>query len=340
MSDFEQSIFASVNEFTRHFQNVNLKEKNTLEIMGILLYGGKFMNTSEKQLNEYRFSKYIDMTIDYYSKYLYNENLNFHFVNSQSKDEIKNEILQSVQDEKNKNKGIHYKSILNTITLFVKSKYMIYKNNQLYNKNIIYRELFTQKYIAIDSNKYIQFCIIDENIDDFSLYLSHYQNGKIISKENIISIYNESKNNRYETLFLEELCNKYNFNYSDISIYIVNILKNVIKTPFYYESIYKDFFENIIEEFSTVIEIFITDKDVKFFNFIEEINKSIVNKSIELKDSINNDYPHICMEAIISNKLNINESTTKMFYEYFMSFKSEAQYYITTNNNNTLSKIC
>lgn len=341
MSDFEQTIFASVNSFVEHFNMIDLKEKNTLEIMGILLYGGKFMNTSEKQLNKHRFSKYIDMTVDYYSNYLYYENLNFHYVHTETVDEIKNQINQDIENKKIQDETIHYVSILNTITMFVKNKYMTSKNVTLYNQDIHYMTSFVQKHNAIDSKKYLQFVIIDENIDTFSLFVSHYQNGTIFTKNDVISMYNDCKYNHIESSFIQELSKKYNINYSDISKYIENILQNVIKTPYYYESLYKEFFENIENKFSSIVEEFMTENDNKIFNHIEEIRESIVEKGIESRDSIDNEYPNLCMDAIMNNRLNINDFTTKMFYEYFMTSKSEAQLSIHLDNfRNTLSTMC
>ncbi len=340
-TEFEQNIFASVNSFVEHFNMVDLKEKNTLEIMGILLYGGKFMNTSEKQLNKYRFTKYIDMTVDYYSNYLYYENLMFHYINNETVEEIKNQINKAIENKKIEDETTHYVSILNTITMFVRNKYILSKNTTLYNKDIHYMSSFVQKHNAIDSKKYIQFLMIDENIDVFSSFVSQYQNGHIFTKNDVISIYNDCKSNRIETSFVEELSKKYNIDYIKICKYIENILTNVIKTPYYYESLYKEFFVNIENKFSNIVEEFITENDNKIFNHIEEIRESIVEKGIESRDSIDNEYPILCMNAIMNNRLNINDFTTKMFYEYFMTSKSEAQLSIHLDNfTNTLSSMC
>ncbi len=330
VSKIENELFNSVIQFKNHLNLVRFEEKDILEIIGIAFYGGKFISKTENQLKDNLFNKYVTQTITYYSnslKYYDGTSLNI----------CEKDILEYIENEKNICENISYKTILYKISTFLKNKYMENKNEYSYTSNYLYRNSFIETSININAMKYIQFIIIGEFIDDFSSLLSMYNNGSYISKKDILTLYEECLNNHSETLFIEKVSNIYGKDTKEnIYQYIDNILKNVIHTPYYYEEKYIEYFQNMLKEFSNKMEINIKPENYQLFNFIENIKKNIVKKGIEARNNIDNDYQNICMEAIINNKLNINEFTTKTFYEYFMTSKSEAKLAIILDNSNNI----
>ncbi len=343
ISDFEQSICNSLIDFSKHFNNVHLQEKDILEIIALAFYGGKFIHNSKKKIYNYLFSSYIDIIIQYYSEYT--DYMNIHFHKNNIKSDLFHQITLNIENEKNNDENIDYKSILHTITMLTKSNFMLCKNQELYNSDITYRNSFVNHYISIDSNKYIQFLIISQYIDDFSTFLSYYRNNNVITKDKVYNTYYECIQNKCETLFIQKLYNycheKNNIDFNDFNKYIENILNNVIKTPYYYQSIYKEVFSDLDNIMSNTFESYITNEnDIKTFDLIENIKENIIKKGIETADLIEIKYPEICMNEIILHKLNINEFTTKLFFEYFMTSISEAKLCIILDKcANTLNNI-
>ncbi len=328
-SDFEKEICQSLHLFISHFNSLNLKEKELLEIISIAFYGGKFISKSESQLIDTLFNKYIDKCIDYYSNslsYNYDINNTLHIP--------KEEILNHIQKEREIYDNISYISELHKITMFLKNKYMLHNNKDICYSNPNYNNLFIEKYIGINCLKYIQYLIIGEYLDDFSSLFAMYNNGNYITKNKVIELYHYCQENKCETSFLHKLSKNSN---SNILEYIDNILKNVIKTPYYYEAKYKEYFENMILIFSNTMENIINPENYQLFAFIQQIKENIVKKGIESKDLIDIEYPNICITEIMNNKLNVNEFTSKTFFEYFMTSKAEAKLAITLENTkNTL----
>ncbi len=346
-STFEKEIFDSVKEFSAHFNQVNLYEKNILEIIGIAFYGGRFITKSKSQLNSHIFEKYIQETITYYVNFLTNELTYIKFGNFYSNcdknkinKEISNELNNYLEKEKKSKNDSTYKSILHNITTFVKEKYTNNRNDELYISNPLYKDYFVMNFININAINYVQYLIIKENLDVFSSLFSYYKNNNIITKNNVIDIVNDCISLKCESsivmkiyeficIVYEENNIKENVSYCDISNYIQDILKNVIKTPYYYESKYNEYFDNMLNTLSENMDKYITNEHIKLFEFIEKIKENIVQKGIDSKENIDTEYPNICITEIVNNKLNINEFTAKMFYEYFMCSKPEAQMALT-----------
>ncbi len=335
-TDFEKDIFANVHSFASHFNNVNFNEKNILEIISIAFYGGRYITNSEIELNNHNFDKYIKLTINHYANFIAKELSSFiKFTKSEYDEKVNNiinEINIHVQNDMIKHDTNSYKMVLHSITNFIRNKYMMNKNEYLYISNPLYKDSFNAKYIAIDCIKYVQYLIINEHFENICsiILLSNYKN--YINKEDIIAIKNNCEKEERETAFVYKLYEKIgsqNVSYTDFNKFIENILKNGIKTPYYYESSYKDFFENILDKLSEKMNDFLTPEHQQLFDFIEKIKENIVQQGIDSKELIDEKYHDICTSEIIKNKLNINEFTAKMFYEYFMTSKSEAKLALT-----------
>lgn len=338
-SDYEINIFTNVHLFTSCFNNVNFNEKDILEIISIAFYGGRYISNIENQLYSFIFDKYIKLTINHYANFIAKELSSFmNFTKSQYDEKINNIINETnkyIENDIIKHNNTSYKMVLHSITNYFKNKYMMNKNEYLYISNPSYKELFHTKYIAINGIKYVQYLIINEYFEDICsiILLSNYKNA--VTKEDIITIKNNCEKEDCETTFIYQLYQKIdspNVSYTDFNQFIENILKNGIKTPYYYESSYKDYFENMLDQLSEKMNNFLTPEHEQLFNFIVKIKENIVKQGIDSKELINDNYPNICTSEIIKNKLNINEFTAKMFYEYFMASKSEANLALTLGN--------
>ncbi len=346
-NDFEKEIFTNVNVFTSYFNSIDLNEKNILEMISIAFYGAKYISCSELQINNNNFDKYIKLCINHYVNMIVKEVSYFqHF----SKDEynnktnnLENEIniyIQKLQDENNN--YMSYKAILHSITTFVKStfvksRFMNHKNENAYILNSLYKKLFDKKYNAIDCLKYIEYLIIVEQLENVCSIISLSKYNNFITKNDIMYIKSECENNYQESLFLYKIYKKmisnnaFNIQFKEFEEFIQNILKNSLKTPYYYEDKYKSIFKNILEDITTKMNQILTPEHTKLFNFIKNIKENIIQKGIETNDSMDEAFPNICISEIVNNKLNINEKTTKMFYDYFMTFKSEAKNALSRN---------
>ncbi len=361
-SDFEREIFDSVNVFSTHFSSIDLTKKEILEMIAIAFYGGRFITKSQSQLNSYNFEKYIKETIDYYTNFLtleilYSNKLSNDFSENEKtylNGILNNELNNYLEKEKKSKNSVTYVATLNFITNFVKNKYMTNKNEYLYASNVLYKDYVIRKYTNINALKYVQYLVIKENLDDFLSLFSHYKNGKVITKNDIINIFNSCDDKTtfvYDiykflyNIYQEKVNNNDDLNYSepsysDINEFVENILNNCIKTPYYYQSKYKEYFNNMLNNFENTMDKILTPEHNKIFEFIENIKEKIVQKGIESKENLDIDYPNICMNEIINNKLNINEFTSKMFYEYFMCSKAEAQLALTLDKcNETIQNI-
>jgi hypothetical protein len=338
-SEFERDLFTNVEIFTSHFNSININEKNILEIIGIAFYGGKYLTNTEAQLNNHHFDKYINLCIKHYAHFIAKELSSYiHYSNNEYNEkviEITREINEYVKNNKEKDNSISYKTILHYITTFIKNKYMSNKNEYLYISNPLYKESFLKKYIAIDCIKYVEYLIIDEYFETICpILLLDYK--KYISQDDIMNIKNLCVNEECETTFIYKLYEKMNLkniSYSDFNTFIQNILKNGIQTPYFYESSYKEYFENIMNHFSEKMDNILRPEHTHLFDFIENIKENIVMQGINSKELIDEKYPNICISEIEKNKLNINDFTTKMFYEYFMASKSEAQLALTLDKS-------
>ncbi len=341
-------ILSNLNTFVSHFNTVNFNEKNIIEIISIAFYGGKYISNSELQINNNNFDKYIKLCIDHYSNFIVKE-LSYFEGFSDNEYNLKvnnltNEINEYIQLEDSKNNNnMSYKAILNTISVFIKNKYMINKNETLYISNPLYKKSFNKKYIAIDCLNYVEYLIINEHFENICSIISLSKYNNLITKNDIIHIKNECKKNNIESMFLLKLYKKIdpnidlntdsNKDFEEFKEFIQNILKNAIETPYYYEDKYKSFFEKLLYDVSIKINEILTHEHIPIFNLIENIKRNIIKKGIESNELIDNDFSNICISEIINNKLNINEFTSKMFYEYFMTFKGEAKNALSYHQN-------
>ncbi len=328
-NDFEREVFTNVNVFTSYFDTVNFNEKNILEIISIAFYGSKYISCSELQINNNNFDKYIKLSIDHYSNFIVKELSYFHdFLNNEYADKVNdlinqiNKDIQSLQDKNNN--YMSYKAILNNITIILKNKFMTTKNEHLYISNPLYNNSFNEKYIAIDCLNYVEYLIINEHLEDISSIMTLSKYNNFINKNDIIYIKNNCTINNNESMFISKLYEKIgsnNVSKKEFEEFIKNILKNAIKTPYYYEDKYNNFFVNILDNIKQKINQVLTPDHIPIFNLIENVKKNIIQKGIDSKELVNIEFSNICISEIVNNKLDINEFTGKMFYEYFMTFK-------------------
>ncbi len=346
----ENEILNSVNVFNNHFNSINFEEKNIIEIISIAFYGGVFISKSQNQIIKHIFEKYINKTIDYYSNSLVYKSKKFNLKNKLTKNNIYSKKINvtklniNVQDIKNHideklsiyDGNISYTSILKIITVYVKNKYMSNRDEYLYISNSMYKSHFKRTYTNINAEKYLQFSIITDYINDFSSILSVYGNN-LITKNDITSIYEQCIKNKNETLFINNIFqfmnNKNeNIDLTDFNHFVENILKNGIKTPYYYESEYNEKFEKELNHISNVINKILKPENKQILLQINNIKENIIERGIKT-NNIDNEYESICNDEIIKNNLNINDFTYKTFFEYFMSTKSEAKIKMLNNLN-------
>ncbi len=348
-TSFETEILSSLNVFTTHFNSINFQEKNILELISIAFYGGKYIDKSKNQLIKHIFEKYINKTIEYYSNSLHYKNIQI-MKNKLMKsniyrkkinitklniniDEIKNHIHQQslIYDD-----NISYISILKMITVYVKNKYMSHRDEYLYISDSIYKNHFKKSYKNINAEKYITFSIISDYMDEFSSILTVYRNN-LITKNDVISIFENCIKNKNETLFMNNIFkfiknNDENVDLDNFNNFIENILKNGIKTPYYYESEYNELFEKELNHISNSINNRLKPEDKQVLQFVDNIKENIIKRGTQ-STNIDIEYPNICNDEIIKNNININDFTHKTFFDYFMITKSEAKRKMLNNLN-------
>ncbi len=238
--------FNKINELLNKLNSINLNENNILEILSFLLYSGGFFNNCKNDILQNLYNLYIIKCIKYYSSFI-----DTFLIQECSQTEINmsNHILNFSKKESNMN----YTSILFEITKYTKNIFMESKNNYRYQNDEEYRKKIVNIYIHINTEDYLLYLIMKEHSDEFSSLLSSLKNN-IISKNDIIEILNnyDDKRSIVERIYDKILLNDKNCDYSDLKEFILNLLKNGMKTNYYFEDKFKSILSLYDNQFITL----------------------------------------------------------------------------------------
>jgi hypothetical protein len=337
-------------------QEIDVKIKNALdnelapiEMVSILFYTGKLLNSKKIKIEWILFTPYIQPLIEYITS---------------NYDLIERSVFEKhIQDEYQKDLEMSFNYFLSIIEKYVKSIYQkkIYEIKKTMDLQTIFEteeitnifNKYYQYYFSLYPKNILQFIVAYNHMDTISdMIVTHYP---LTNKNDIINLfqklYNGSNAGNYGNEFEDYINNTYikmnqkpKIAKNSFSEFICNILTNLLDTPYSKMSNVKETFEVIDDNIEKICEK--CNQNTQFViatNKIFEVEHNILDRSrirVENGENLNNVYEEVCRDEIIKNNLNFSQLCENTLYEYFQSSKSILELEFTLKNvGNTLSSM-